>query len=192
MHQQPVKENNVCVRACTKFAPNNPPRSQGRPPDPIHSKPVAPQCPGLVDASASLSHQAKSDDASLLDVPHTPDQPLWSLECSCIAKCMGQEGYKASNAHKLGQQGHEPCTDLGAYMHDTSKSPEHTLRVDSSDANKLAISISRLTSAINDYCETIQQSRESDLECLSDLSTWSNLLHSDAHVPHVETQRVEC
>jgi hypothetical protein len=77
-------------------------------------------------------------------------------------------------------------------MHNTSKNPEHTIRVDSSDANKLAISISRLTSAINDYCETLQKLHESNLEFLSDLSTWSNPLHSDAHVPHVETQRVEC
>jgi hypothetical protein len=105
---------------------------------------------------------------------------------------MGQEGYKASNAHQLNQRGHKPCTDLGAYMHNTSKNPEHTFRVDSSDANKLAISISRLTSAINHYCETIQKSRKSDLESLSNLSTWSNLLYSNAHVPHVETQRVEC
>jgi hypothetical protein len=73
MHQQLVKENNMRARVHTKYTPNDPPRSWGHPPDPIHSEPVAPKCPGLMDVSASLSHQAKSDDASLLDVSHTPD-----------------------------------------------------------------------------------------------------------------------
>jgi hypothetical protein len=114
-------ENNMHARACAKYTPNNPPRSQGHPPDLICSKPVAQKCPGLVDTSASLGHHAKSDDVSLLNMMHAPDDSTKSLEYINNAQDVNKEAHKASLTSKYAQQAEKPCTCTGALMHKTSK-----------------------------------------------------------------------
>jgi hypothetical protein len=121
MQPQPAKENNTHARVHSKYTPNNLPRSQGHPPDLIGSKPMAQKHPGLVDTSASLGHNAKSDDASILNMTHAPKDSPKSLEHVNDTEDVDQEAHIASSASKYAQQVEKPCTHASTLVGKTSK-----------------------------------------------------------------------